>query len=147
MIGVVMNGKHQLFLALLMVGGLATGCGTPQISRIDRNREIYETWPLEVRQAVLDGKVEQGMTPDMVKVSWGEPSEKVQSPNGGDEEIWIYRKGGDDGTMMNPMGSPVMGGGVISPGVGIGIGRGGTGIYGSGGTGIGMGGGIGGTGI
>src|SRR5256885_11275089 len=87
MIPAVMNGKHQLFLASLMVGGLVAGCGTPQISRIDRNREIYETWPLEVRQAVLDGKVEQGMTPDMVRVAWGEPTEKVASPTGGDEEI------------------------------------------------------------
>ena len=27
-----------------------------QMSRIDRNRDMYETWPLEIRQAVLDAK-------------------------------------------------------------------------------------------
>ena len=48
-----------------------------------------------------------------------------------------------NGPMAGPGSSVMGGGGMITPGVGIGIGRGG-GIYGSGGTSIGMGGGIGG---
>lgn len=133
----------------LVVGG---GCSSSQMSRIDRNRDIYETWPLEVRQAVLDGKIEPGMNPDMVRVAWGEPSEISVSPAG--DEIWVYAKGGDPGSVMYP-GSIGMGGSGIGMG-GSGIGRGGTGIgisTGRGGTvvgtsgGIGIGGGMGGVGI
>ena len=119
------------------------------MSRIDSNRELYETWPLEMRQAVLDGKADPGMTPDMVLVSWGKPTEVVaRSTKAGEDEIWVYRRGGDDGTMMS--GNPTMGIGGISPGIGISTGRGGTSIGTSVGTSIGIGGGgigMGGSGI
>ena len=71
---------------------LGAGCSSSQMSRIDRNRDVYETWPIEVRQAVLDGKVEPGMNADMVRVAWGEPSEVSVSPAG--DEIWV--RGRDD---------------------------------------------------
>jgi hypothetical protein len=159
MVAVAMNRKHQVCLAL-MTAGLVAGCGSPQINRIDKYREIYEQWPIEVRQAVLDGKVEPGMTQEMVVVSWGQPTEKIQRSNSaGDEEIWIYRKGGDDGTMMAPMGAAGYPGGMYpgaaypagigypggiqsGPGIGITTGRGGTGIT----TGVGIGGSMGGIG-
>ena len=126
------------------------GCASSQMSRIDRNRDVYETWPLEVRQSVLDGKVEPGMNPDMVRVAWGEPSEISVSPAG--DEIWVYAKGGDPGSVIYP-GSTGMGGvgvggsgiGMGSTGIGISTGRGGT-VVGSTG-GIGIGGGMGGVGI
>src|SRR5882724_12278034 len=121
----------------LLLVGLVAGCSSAQESRIDKNREIYETWPLDTRQAVLDGKVEQGMTPEMVKVSWGEPT-KVVSSDAANEEIWIYEKGGSDGMMMDPgiamgttplvdhRGNPIMGqdprllgAGMGTPGVGM----------------------------
>jgi hypothetical protein len=136
-------------MSLLCALVLAAGCSSSQMSRIDRNRDIYETWPLEVRQAVLDGKVEAGMNPDMVRVAWGEPSEISVSPAG--DEIWVYTKGGDPGSVIYPGGSSVgMGGsgiGMGSTGTGIGIstGRGGTVIGTTGG--IGIGGGIGGVGV
>jgi hypothetical protein len=117
------------------------------MSRIDRNRDIYETWPIEVRQAVLDGKVEPGMTPEMVRVAWGEPSEVVMQANTADE-IWVYKKGGNDGSVMYPGGYPGSGypsGGMGGPGIGISTGRGGTVIGSTGG--IGISGGIGGSGI
>jgi hypothetical protein len=142
------------------------------MNRIDANREVYETWPIETKQAVLDGKVEQGMTPEMVKVAWGKPSEVVSSPGGGlGDEIWVYRSGGgEDPTMSgypgpsNPgggypstgypgsgypgsgyPGGGYPGGGIGGPSIGISTGRGGTGIVTGGG--IGIGGGIGGVGI
>ena len=123
------------------------------MNRIDRHRDIYETWPLEVRQAVLDGKVEPGMNADMVVVAWGKPTEIATSPAG--DEIWVYSKGGDPGSVMYPgggmggsgigMGGSGIGIGSSGPGIGISTGRGGTTIGGTGG--IGIGGGIGGTGI
>lgn len=136
---------------MLLVAGMTGGCASSQMSRIDRNRDIYETWPIETRQAVLDGKVEPGMNPDMVRVAWGEPSEVTVSPAG--DEIWVYAKGGDPGSVYYPPGSGVIGSGVGmgSPGIGISTGRGGTVIGATGG--IGMGGtiggpiGVGGTGL
>jgi hypothetical protein len=126
------------------------------MSRIDRHREIYETWPLEVQQAVLDGRVEPGMTPDQVLVAWGEPTEVVTQSSSGDE-IWVYQSGGHPGSVHvmgstggypgtypggGYPGSTYPGGGYPSnPGIGITTGSGGTMI--GGGAGMGMGGGMG----
>ncbi len=142
---------------------LLSGCASGQMNRIDANRDIYETWPIETRQAVLDGKVEPGMLPEMVQVAWGKPTEVVASPGGGPgDEIWVYKRGGvDDSGMMgmpNPSypagtypgggypgaGYPSTGGGSV---IGVTTGRGGTGIITGGSTGIGIGGGMGGIGI
>jgi hypothetical protein len=123
------------------------------MSRIDRNRDIYETWPIEVRQAVLDGKVEPGMNSDMVRVAWGTPTEVTSSPAG--DEIWVYSKGGDPGSVYYPPGTTGagnigMGGsgiGMGGSGIGISTGRGGTAIGTTTGIGMGVGGGMGGVGI
>lgn len=153
-----MKRQHSFSAILLLAVGLAGGCASSQMNRIDRNRDIYETWPIETRQAVLDGKVEPGMNPDMVRVAWGEPTEVAVSPAG--DEIWVYSKGGDPGSVIYP-GGIYPGGNVGMGGTGIGmggsgIGMGGTGIgisTGRGGTaigttgGIGIGGGMGGVGI
>ena len=142
-------------LCALGVVGSAGGCASSQMSRIDRNRDIYETWPIEVRQAVLDGKVEPGMNTDMVRVAWGSPTEVTTSPAG--DEIWVYSKGGDPGSVYYPGGGVGMGGsgigmggsgigmGGTGTGIGISTGRGGTSIGTS--TGVGIGGGLGGVGI
>jgi hypothetical protein len=94
MFGGTMKRKATLSCALLLAVALAGGCSSPQFSRIDSNRELYESWPLEVRQAVLDGKAEKGMTPEMVRMAVGKPTEIVagSTPN---EEVWVYRSGGD----------------------------------------------------
>ncbi len=135
--------------ALLLSAALcAGGCSSSQMGRIDRNRAIYETWPLEVKQAVLDGRVEPGMDQDMVRVAWGEPTEVSISPAG--DEIWIYAKGGDPGGASYP-GSRggIMGGGSGGAGSAVGVctGRGGTVVGTSSSVGIGIGGGAGGMGI
>jgi hypothetical protein len=127
-------------LALFWALVVSAGCSSSQMSRIDRNRDIYETWPLEIRQSVLDGKVEPGMNADMVRVAWGEPSEVSVSPGG--DEIWIYSRGGDPGSVIYPGGTGI---GMGGPGIGISTGRGGTVVGTTGG--IGIGGGVGGVGI
>lgn len=143
-----MKQAHGFSVALLLAAAvMASGCASSQMNRIDRNRDIYEQWPLEVRQAVLDGKVEAGMTPEMVEVSWGKPSEIITQSRNGDE-IWVYKKGGSPGDVYYPGGAQYpasmggMGGGVYGggPGIGISTGRGGTAIGATGGIGVGMGG-------
>jgi hypothetical protein len=142
MVGGVMNLQPLVSLGALIAATLVAGCSSSQMSRIDRNRDLYESWPIDIRQAVLDGKVEPGMTPDMVRVAWGEPSEIVAQSHAGDE-IWVYVRGGSDGSVIYPggggypstypsrsgssisIGSGGRGGPVV--GVGSGVGIGGTG--------------------
>jgi len=156
-----MKRRHSFSVLPLLAAGIVAGCSSSQMSRIDRNRDIYETWPIDTRQAVLDGKVEPGMNQDMVRVAWGEPSEVSVSPAG--DEIWVYSKGGDPGSVYYPGGGAagypggmypggaypggaypggMYPGNVGGPGIGISTGRGGTAIGATGG--IGMGGTIGG---
>lgn len=88
------------------------------MSRIDANRARYESWPLDVQQAVLNGQAIKGMTPEQVEMSLGKPTEVVsRSAKGGDDEVWVYRKGGGLGGL----------GGALS-GVSIGAGTGGVGV-------------------
>jgi hypothetical protein len=132
--------RFQLHGVVLLATGFLSGCASSQMNRIDSNREIYESWPIEIRQAVLDGKVEPGMTPDMVIVAWGKPTERVAQSNSGDE-IWVYKKGGSEPSVIYPNGSVGgMGGGMGTIGTGT---RGGVNVGTAGG--IGMGGGMGGT--
>ena len=88
------------------------------MSRIDADRAKYESWPLDVQQAVLNGQAVKGMTPEQVEMSLGKPSEVVvRSAKGGDDEVWVYRKGSALGGL----------GGALS-GVSIGAGSGGVGV-------------------
>jgi hypothetical protein len=125
---------------LMATALLASGCGSSQMSRIDSNRALYESWPLETQQAVLDGRVETGMTPEQVRMALGAPAQVVsRSVTTGEDEIWIYRKGGED---ITPMGG--MGGSGLSMGGsmgGVSVGNGGIGM--STGTNMGMGTGMG----
>ena len=90
---------------LLVAALLAAGCGSSQMSRIDADREAYESWPLETKQAILDGRVEVGMIPAQVRMALGPPAEVVaRSAGTAEDEIWIYRKGGEDITPMGGSG-------------------------------------------
>jgi hypothetical protein len=99
---------HLALVVALLASG---GCASSPVSRIDANRAKYESWPLEVQEAVLAGEARKGMTAEQVEVAMGKPTEVV--PRGGPgDEIWVYRKGG--------RGSGLLGGTGISLGTGIG---------------------------
>ncbi len=84
------------------------------MSRIDANRAEYETWPIEVKQAVLDGRVEKGMTPRQVEVAIGKPANvEVRETRKGTQEVWTYKKGGG--------GSPLKGSTVSIGTYGVGV--------------------------
>lgn len=93
---------------------LLAGCTASPISRIDANRARYESWPLEVQEAVLAGEARKGMTPEQVEMALGKPSEVVvHSAGAAGEEVWVYRKGGG-------LGSGLLGNTGISVGAGTG---------------------------
>lgn len=86
------------FRSILLAGSVAglawllPGCTATPMSRIDANRPLYESFPVEMRQAILDGRIEKGMTPAMVEMSIGKPAqiESRQARRGIVEEVWIY---------------------------------------------------------
>jgi hypothetical protein len=103
------------------------GCTSSPISRIDANRDKYQSWPLDVQEAVLAGEARKGMTPEQVEVAMGKPSEVVtRSAGPGGEEVWIYRKGGGvgSGLLSNTGISVGAGTGGVSVGSSTGIGGG-----------------------
>lgn len=105
---------------MLAVLGWA-GCSTSPVSRIDANRALYESWPIDMQSAVLEGRAVKDMTPDMVRMALGEPTRiepRVGSTTG--EEVWIYQKGGG----MNLPRPNISLGGMIG-GVGVSTGGGG----------------------
>ncbi len=117
----------RVLTSLLLAGGLAwlAGCTNPTspnaiMDRVDANRDVYESWPIDVKDAVLSGQVLRGMTPDMVYVARGNPSERVDRGNG--DEIWVYRirgSGGGGGGSILPRGTTVSvgtGGSAAYPG-------------------------------
>jgi len=100
-------------------------CSTSPLSRIDSNRARYETWPLEVQQAVLNGEARKGMTPEQVEMALGKPTEVVtRGVKAGEDEIWVYRKSNVGSSLLNNTGVSVGGGiGGVNVGTGMGGGR------------------------
>jgi hypothetical protein len=111
----------RLPLVALALSGLAA-CSSSTMSRIDSNRAAYETWPIEMREAVLSGRVVKGMTPDMVETTLGKPSQVIT--RSGDDEVWVYKKGGAGSALGGLLGNTgvSIGGGVGGVGVSTGIG-------------------------
>lgn len=109
-----MNIRVSLRLLVpLAVIGLFSGCASNNpMSRIDSNRSRYESFPVEMRQAILDQRVVNGMTEEMVEMAIGKPSE-VQTRagrSGAVEEIWIY--GGSSSSGGGPLKNASVGIGV-----------------------------------
>lgn len=119
---------RRSFTAVLLVSSLGffAGCVAPTnsasniLDRVDAHRAEYESWPLEVKEAILDGRVVKGMTPAMVVVAKGEPYQKVD--RGGGDEVWVYRTGSGDsggsnllrGSSITLGGSSIGGGGIYT---------------------------------
>jgi hypothetical protein len=109
--------RNTAFVVALVALGLA-GCSSSPMSRIDQNRALYESWPVEMQEAVLDARVEKGMTPDRVRMARGEPTRVDTNPSKGADEIWVYQK--SSGANL-PLPNVSVGGGI--GGVGVSSGR------------------------
>jgi hypothetical protein len=110
---------HRRILPLLALSGaLLSGCTSSSLSRIDDNRAVYESWPIEVQEAVLNKRAMKGMTPEQVTMAMGKPSsvDRRSGRDGGDDEVWIYQKGGGLGSGLGPI---EVGTGTSIGGVGI----------------------------
>ena len=118
-----MNFSSLRFTAIAFTLSCLVACSTSTMSRIDSNRAVYETWPIDMKEAVLSGRVIKGMTPEMVQTALGKPSQVIT--RSGDDEVWVYKKGGGAlsglGGLLGNTGVSV-GGGVGGVSVGTGIG-------------------------
>jgi hypothetical protein len=127
-----MNASCFRLPALLLAGLFVAACASSKMSRIDANRAVYESWPFEMQQAVLNGEVKQGMTPEMVEMSIGKPSQKDSRPaKGVEDEVWLYKKsgGGGVGSLLSNTGISIGGGlGGVNVGTGMGGRRAGSSI-------------------
>src|SRR4051794_21162226 len=76
-------------LALVFAAALA-GCASPA-SRIKRSQAVFDAFPKETQAAVREGRVEPGMTPEMVQLALGKP-DRAYSRKTPDhrQEIWVY---------------------------------------------------------
>lgn len=135
---------RQTMIWVVAVGLLAGCVTTPRgggspIARIEANRPLFESWPIEVREAILDQRVIAGMDAEMVRMALGQPSEITypEHPRADQvEEVWIYRRSGGSGgptavrntsvTVGAGPGGVYVGGG---PSIGVGMGGGGGGAY------------------
>lgn len=113
----------------LLAGWLVmlAACASSPMSRIDADRSKYDSYPIEVRQAILNGEAIKGMTPEQVEMSLGKPSQIItRSAKGGDDEVWIYRKSAGIGGALRNTGISI-GGGTGGVGGGVSTSTGGRG--------------------
>ncbi|MBS0663306.1 MAG: hypothetical protein JSR48_08570 [Verrucomicrobia bacterium] len=69
---------------------LGTGCSSSSIeSRIAERAAAFQSLAPENQQAVREGAIAVGFTPDMVYMALGQPSERGNAPGG--FEVWTYR--------------------------------------------------------
>ncbi len=74
---------------------LFASCSTTPQDRIEANMSAFQQLPTEQRPLVLAGQIATGMTPEAVKLAWGEPDSISRGNlNGLASERWIYQSGG-----------------------------------------------------
>lgn len=76
-----------MFTVLVLLGSCTT-----MASRRNNYVSMHEGLSITQREAILNGKVIPGMTPDMVIASWGKPLDiRKEIMNGEEVENWIYQ--------------------------------------------------------
>ena len=81
--------KYAL-LAIAAISVLAVGCSTPK-SRIEKNPELFASFPPDVQANVQQGKIDVGYTQDMVDMALGAPERKYTRKSAtGTAEVWSY---------------------------------------------------------
>lgn len=67
-----------------------SACAGPS-ARIRRHRQAFDSYPPPIQQAIREGRVELGMTPQMVELAAGAPDQKLESQSAaGTIETWLY---------------------------------------------------------
>lgn len=91
----VMAGLQAALLLCLLLG-----CTTPDLQgEVQRGHDrhhlmaAHPEWPPEVFAAVTAGVISQGMSPDMVRAAWGQPTHRWSDGSGPSRrETWYYKR-------------------------------------------------------
>jgi hypothetical protein len=77
-------------LLLLGIACLLAGCSSPG-SRVAANRAEFNTWPPEVQDNVLAGRIDVGYSPAQVRMALGAPDRiTTRKDSDGTSEVWTY---------------------------------------------------------
>ena len=107
---------RYFLLPCLLIMAFLSACSTPD-SRIESNRSAFDKLPAEVQTKIRAGRIDVGFTPEMVRLSLGEPARQLtRKSDKGEVEVWIYT---DDKPQIS-FGFGVASGGRHS-GVGVGM--------------------------
>jgi hypothetical protein len=81
-------GRGVLAAAVIVLSACAAA--TPA-SRVAQAPQLFEPLPAAQKEAVLQGRVEEGMSPDAVYLACGQPDRVMRgSENGKPYELWRY---------------------------------------------------------
>ena len=85
--------KSILFTTCFIIcTAMLLNCSTPG-SRIQKNQELFDTYPADVQDSIRAGKIEIGYTEDMVRMALGNPNETaVNVTEQGEVHVWAYAK-------------------------------------------------------
>lgn len=77
-------------LIILVLAAVLAGCSSPG-SRVAANRAEFNTWPPEVQDNVLAGRIDVGYSTAQVRMALGAPDRiMTRKDNDGTSETWIY---------------------------------------------------------
>lgn len=111
------------FCLALVAVALSAGCASSPKSRIEKNREVFESYPSDVQAALRKGEVKVGFTPEQARIALGAPDQVLtRTSEAGESEIWVYRE--KSSSLGFGLG---VGAGSGSVGGGVGVGTGGRG--------------------
>lgn len=85
-----MTRRIPASLAALLLALAFAGCSTIE-SRIERNRDYFDSLPAADQARIRGGKIDLGFTPESVRIALGDPQRKLfRRTADGDTEIWLY---------------------------------------------------------
>jgi outer membrane protein assembly factor BamE (lipoprotein component of BamABCDE complex) len=80
----------RLSLVLGLTALFASACATTD-TRIQKNQTAFNAYPPSVQQAIRNGRIEIGFTPDQVRMAMGEPTRSyTRTSASGTSLVWAY---------------------------------------------------------
>ncbi|MCC5842021.1 MAG: hypothetical protein JJT96_18035 [Opitutales bacterium] len=100
------------------------GCQSTPSERARADSALFDSYPAEVRQNLLSGRVEPGYDKEMVRIALGNPDRtRTRTTEQAEETVWIYTRS-RPGLSLGLGGA--RGGGRTTVGTGVGVSTGGT---------------------
>ena len=82
-----------IITALLTGILLMSGCVSTPESRVEENRDLFESYTANQKEIILKGEVDLDFTPEMVMMAAGVPDRKAKKrTREGTTEVWTYHQ-------------------------------------------------------